>query len=348
MKKAIAILMAVIMTALLFGCSKEPEIPATTTTTTTTTTQPAPSVYNPFTGDSDFDESAVGRRPVAIVVENSPFARPQWGIDTPDIIVEGEVEGGISRMLWLYADYNTVPNKVGPIRSARPSFVEFSELFDAVFVHWGGSHNKGNYIGGYGVFGRDNVAHIDGMAGGPLFGRDTTRSVSSEHRGIVHGDKMAQVIEKKDCRKEYSKSRFTKFDFYDDVHDAGTDPADTLSCRFSSRTDTRKFSFSADDGKYHCGDWKTDVQFQNVIVLRADTTYITTPYKGSTTTYLNYSITSGTGFYASNGKVQPIKWDASSGRLKLTDGDGNALSLNKGNSYIGLASSNNGGKVSYQ
>ena len=92
-------------------------------------------MLNPFTGESGFSESAVGKRPVAIVVENLRPARPQWGITSPDIICEGEVEGGISRMLWLYADVNDVPEKVGPLRSARPSYVKFSTFFDAIFIH---------------------------------------------------------------------------------------------------------------------------------------------------------------------------------------------------------------------
>lgn len=351
MKRLLSFIMAVVMTAALFGCSRDAGEPQTKTMapTTSTTTKKAVSKSNPLTGDADFRESAVGKRPVAIVVENSPAARPQWGINSPDMIVEGEVEGGISRMLWFYADYTTVPEKVGPIRSARPSFVKFSELFDAIFVHWGGSHNKpeANYVGGYGVFGEDDVAHIDGMKGGILFGRDTTRSVSSEHRGIVHGDKMAQVIAKKDCRKKYSESRFSTLNFNDSVANAGSDAAESLSCTFSSRTDTRKFSYSSKDGRYHCTDWKTDVDFQNVIVLMADSTYITTPYKSSSITYLNYTLSGGNGYYASNGTVTPIKWEVSDRKLKLTASDGKKLSLNRGNSYVGLASANHGGAVKY-
>lgn len=55
---------------------------------------------------------------MALVVENAQAARPQWGINSPDIIVEGEVEGGETRMLWLFADYTSVPDKIGPMRSA--------------------------------------------------------------------------------------------------------------------------------------------------------------------------------------------------------------------------------------
>ena len=86
---------------------------------------------NPLTGESDFNEKAVGKRPIACVVENSVSARPQWGIadskNPPDIIVEGEVEGGETRMLWMYADYTAVPSQIGPMRSARPPYIKFSD-----------------------------------------------------------------------------------------------------------------------------------------------------------------------------------------------------------------------------
>lgn len=314
-------------------------------TTTEPVTEPISTEVNYLTGEQGFN--ATGQRPVAIVVENSPAARPQWGIDTPDIIVEGEVEGGISRMLWLYADYNTVPSKVGPVRSARPSFIKFSKLFDAIFIHWGGSHSKGNYTGGYETFTIENVAHIDGMSGGAMFSRDTSRSVSSEHRGVVNGEKIESTIADKGFRTEINEDNIPNFVFNDETSDISTDTSNAVNVKFSSRTDTRKFTYNESDGKYHSSDWSTDVSFENVIVLMANTTYITTPYKSSTTTYLNYTFSSGTGYVASNGTYEKINWSATNGSLKITDESGNDVTLNKGNSYIGLASSNNGGSVSF-
>ena len=56
------------------------------------------------------------------------------------------MEGGETRMLWLFADYTSVPDKIGPMRSARPPYIRFSEMFDAVFIHWGQSKSKGSYV----------------------------------------------------------------------------------------------------------------------------------------------------------------------------------------------------------
>lgn len=347
MKKAVAILLSLVMVFAFFGCSKKEEPTTTATTTTTeTTTKPAP-IVNPLTNEENFRAAAIGQRPVAIVVENLSPARPQWGIKSPDIIVEGEVEGGISRMLWIYADMQSVPEKVGPIRSARPSYVKFSKYFDSIYIHWGGSHSKGNYVGGYETIKNEKVDDIDGMNGGALFGRDTTRKVSSEHRGILHGDKLVETIKKKGYRTALDESKFTKLNFNEAVKDAGVTKATKVNLTFSSRTDTRKFTYSTEDKKYHTNDWKTDVAFTNVITLSGESTYITTPYKGSSTTYLNYALTGGSGYYASNGTITAIKWSTEGGKLKLTDLNGAPLAINTGNSYIGLASSNHEGKTTY-
>lgn len=345
MKKLSAIILSLCLALTFFGCSAKTDDTQTSSSTSEPTTEPV-KIVNPLTGEEDYNEKAAGVRPVAIVVENTKPARPQWGITTPDIIVEGEVEGGISRMLWLYADYTSVPEKVGPLRSARPSYVKFSELFDSIYIHWGGSHNKSGYTGGYETIKKDKVDDIDGMGGGKLFGRDTTRNVSSEHRGIMYGKKLPDIIKDKGYRTKV-KDDTTSLSFSDDASSIAlsSEMADKVNIKFSSRTDTRKFTYNSEKKTYSTGDWQSDVSFKNIIVLMDNTKYITTPYKGSTTTYLNYTLKSGTGYYFANGAKLSISWSAQNGKLELTDANGKAIILNTGKSYIALASSNNGGSV---
>ncbi len=349
MKRVLSAVLTLVLIATLFGCAKKaPQQPATTTETTTEKTTAAIPTYNPLTGEEDFNQKAVGVRPVAIVVENQHDARPQWSIGTSDVIVEGEVEGGISRMLWLYADYTKLPEKIGPIRSARPSFVRFSEFYDAFFIHWGGSHNNQDYVGGYGVIKRDYVKHLDGMKGGKLFGRDNTRRVSSEHRGILHGKEVPAAIKEKGWRTWLKRKRFSWFKFNDTILPAGWEEAKVVNCKFSSRTDTRKFNYTEKDGLYHTVDWKTDVAFQNIIILLDKTKYITVPYKGATTTYLNYLYEGGSGYYISNGTRIDITWQVKNNILKIRTADGTKKQkINRGKTYIGLASSNNGGTITF-
>ncbi|QZA33301.1 DUF3048 domain-containing protein [Hydrogenibacillus sp. N12] len=82
-------------------------------------------------------DAAPGRRAIVAIIENSPEARPQSGLDRADVVYELLAEGGIPRFAAVYqtADAGTI----GPIRSIRPYFIRLADGFDAVMVHAGGS-----------------------------------------------------------------------------------------------------------------------------------------------------------------------------------------------------------------
>ena len=80
----------------------------------------------------------LNKRPVTgIMIENSLDARPQAGLKEAGIIFEAIAEGGITRFLALYQD--TQPDYIGPIRSARPYYLDFLMPFDASIAHVGGA-----------------------------------------------------------------------------------------------------------------------------------------------------------------------------------------------------------------
>jgi hypothetical protein len=76
-------------------------------------------------------------------------------MSTPDVIVEGMVEGGITRMMWLYADVSKMP-KIGPTRSARHDFVEIAAGLNAIYAHWGGS-GQASGLYAYGALSKYNI-----------------------------------------------------------------------------------------------------------------------------------------------------------------------------------------------
>ncbi len=75
--------------------------------------------------------------PLAVMVENHPAARPQAGLGEASVVYEALAEGGITRFLAIYLTDNAPV--VGPVRSARPYFVDLMEAFRPVYVHCGQS-----------------------------------------------------------------------------------------------------------------------------------------------------------------------------------------------------------------
>ena len=55
--------------------------------------------YSPLTGLEVPDEATTKRQVTAIMIENSPFARPQSGIKPAGVVFEAIAEGGITRFL---------------------------------------------------------------------------------------------------------------------------------------------------------------------------------------------------------------------------------------------------------
>ncbi len=75
--------------------------------------------------------------PVSVVVENSPGARPQAGLNQADLVVETLTEAEITRFFTLY--WTTPAAKIGPVRSARQGFVDMADAYNTPFAHAGGS-----------------------------------------------------------------------------------------------------------------------------------------------------------------------------------------------------------------
>lgn len=121
----------------LSACKKEepatePEVTEAATEATEPVTEPATEATEPEpTARRMFDE----RYPYAVMIDNHPDARQQSGLQNASIIYEMLVEG-VTRMMIVTDEEAGV---VGPIRSARPIFV------NAVVENGGFYSHVGNY-----------------------------------------------------------------------------------------------------------------------------------------------------------------------------------------------------------
>ncbi|WP_409342899.1 DUF3048 domain-containing protein [Paenibacillus sp. MBLB4367] len=134
-------------------------------------------------------------RPVMVMVENSPQARPQSGLDQADIVYEVLAEGEITRFLAVYQSQS--PSEIGPVRSIRPYFVEIGDGLDAVLVHAGWSQDAINMIA------KRNLAHFDEVYG------DGTYYWRSDERKMPHNlytgiDKIRRGIANKKLRNDWN------------------------------------------------------------------------------------------------------------------------------------------------
>jgi hypothetical protein len=101
-----------------------------------TNPEPKQIVTSNLTG-LEVDEKINQRKVIAMMVENSPDARPQASLNEAGVVFEAISEGGITRFCALYLD--NMPDYMGPVRSVRPYYVNWLAGFDAAVGHAGGS-----------------------------------------------------------------------------------------------------------------------------------------------------------------------------------------------------------------
>ncbi|MBC2900440.1 DUF3048 domain-containing protein [Streptomyces cupreus] len=77
---------------------------------------------------------------LAVKIDNIRRARPQTGIAAADIVYVEQVEGGLSRLMAVYA--TKLPKAVGPVRSARESDLELLRQFDEPTLAFSGAQRK--------------------------------------------------------------------------------------------------------------------------------------------------------------------------------------------------------------
>lgn len=358
MKKQLISALMVCCMASFFSCTKSEKplsdstsAPTQASTTSAFTEPSTPTVkpdtesvsnncQNPLTGVYGYSEAAVGKRPVAVMINNIKASLPQYGIAAADIIYELPVEGGITRMMAVYADYTAVP-EVCSVRSCRYYYPILCLGMDAFYCHWGLDKTIAKD-----TLERTGIDHLDGdQISGELFKRDSerTKKYAQEHTGFLNGPKLAEYIDKYGFRTDLSTAyNHTIFNFaaQDAQFTPDGDTADEVTLRFSSDYYST-FQFDSESGEYkklHSGnphmDQHTDTQlsFENVIILQ------TNIYPGENGYLMTVELSGGSGYYASNGGIIPITWEKSSENspIKLYDSSGSELTLNAGKSYIGI------------
>ena len=149
MKKILIIALVVIVAFAAAACSKTPtpEASASPSSVAASAEIVAPSAsasasasaagnVSPTTGLPGNTEY----RPVQVQIDNESTGRPQWGIQSADIVYEAEIEGGATRLSAIFND--TLPEKVGPVRSSRVYFQWIQNEWDSIYLHNGGAYNK--------------------------------------------------------------------------------------------------------------------------------------------------------------------------------------------------------------
>ncbi len=142
--------------------------------------------------------------PVAVIIENHTDARPQAGLTQASVVFEAEAEGGITRFLAVF-DSNLLPDKIGPVRSARPYFLDWAKEFSALLVHVGGSPEALVRII------KENILSLNEFYNGDYFWRASERS--APHNVYTSKNRLIKYLEK----RQLGTAKFLPWEFKSDA-----------------------------------------------------------------------------------------------------------------------------------
>ena len=309
-----------------------------------------PANVNLLTGLPTLTDGAIGKRPVAVMVNNVDAALPQYGISAADLIFELPVEYDLTRLMAVYGDYTQIP-EVCSIRSCRYYYPILAVGFDSIYVNWGMNESVARPT--------VNSMDIDQYDGdeyglGDCFGRDKARYESGyawEHTGVFHGPNFPSVLEKDKVRTDLKEDKTgTAFNFVEMDKNAAPNGEDAQKVRVDFGANYSVFTYDEENHEYlknfkdspHMdGISKEQLKFENVIVLETEIK----PYPGDEVIkYVDWEGgENAKGYYISEGKMVPITWSKAGmyDPLKFFDANGNELQLNRGKSYIAFTYAGN-------
>lgn len=262
-----------------------------------------------------------------VMIENSPDARPQSGLQAAGLVYEAVAEGGITRFLALYLEGK--PGSIGPIRSARPYYLDWLKPFDASYAHAGGSPQALAEIKSLGI------KDMDQFANSGAYERSSKRY--APHNLYSSMDKLYGLAQS----KGYTTSTFTSFARKDKEEPVAVPTARSIDLNISSFLYNPHYDYDvttnsylrSQGGKPHTEDGGGQLQPKVVVAL------VMPRGIASDGTHTNYStVGSGAMFVFQDGGVIPGTWkkDSRTSQFVFTDSTGQPLKLNPGQTWISM------------
>jgi hypothetical protein len=269
-------------------------------------------------------DPALNERPVtAIMIENSADARPQSGLTDAGVVFEAVAEGGITRFLTLWQD--TDSEYIGPVRSARPYYLQWLQGFDGAIAHAGGSPDALSIIKS------SNIKDLDQFHNAGAYWRITERY--APHNLYTSTSKLHAL----EASKGFGKAIYTGF--ARKLESVGAAPtARTIDFNISGALynshydyDTASNSYLRSEGGAPHKDQKSGQQIQPKVVVG-----LVMP-QGKNGVYTTYnSIGTGRAYVFQDGIVTICNWSKTSDTSNFTfkDDSGAVVKLNPGKTWL--------------
>lgn len=284
------------------------------------------------------DEELKNQRPIAVMVDNESIALPHYGLSEADVVYEmmnSTENGRITRFMVLVKDWEKI-EQLGSIRSVRPTNVILSAEWNAVLCHDGGPFYIDEYM---------KEPSVDNFSG--TFSRVKNGKPTEYTEYVLSGD-LEKNFENSKVSKEYTSYyegahyQFANEENPVDLSDAADAVnADLVDLPFPHNgsyleydKDEQVYKYS-EYGKAHVdpGNDNAQLSFKNLLIQSCGYT------KYDKNGYMIFDcISSGGGYYVTNGKAIPVTWKKTSmtSPTRYYDATGEEITINTGKTYVGF------------
>lgn len=296
---------------------------------------------------------SVGRvRPVSVMLNNIYDALPQSGIGNADIVYEAPVEGGITRLMGIFEDYQDV-ERIGSVRSSREYYVYFAREFDSFYLHFGQAWYALELLW------RDDTLNLSGLEdagkgeGDLVYYRGD--DFPAPHNVFTNYDMIQQGIDFRGYERSYDSDYIAQNGHYqfaaDDAPVLLENGQDAAVVDTGYDYNNAYFVYDEQTGKYtryQFGDTQIDkstgeaLTYDNILIQ-----YCSWKPQVDSDTYLDIDVLSGgSGKYITRGKAIDVTWSKegataddlfAEGNFNPTryyDADGNEITLNQGKTWV--------------
>lgn len=268
---------------------------------------------------------------VCVMIENAAFdgVRPQSGLSAASVVYEVVVEGGITRLMAVFAGEEA--ESVGPVRSARDTYLEFASELDCAYTHAGGSYTAMQSIP------RFELKDLDALRESKWFSRVAGKV--SPHNLFTSTEKLYEAVEVGHSwteEPEYDSWQFIDDEDFPENEEAVSEVTINFGGSYNSH-----YVYNEDEGYYerfHGSVAHTDANTGDIltarnIVIQHVPPGVSIEGKGR----INFSVTGeGDVEIYRNGSRATGYWkkDDRTSRTHFVNGDGEEIPLAIGNTWV--------------
>lgn len=289
-----------------------------------------------LTGLPQSDSTAATRPALSIKIDNAPAARPQFGIEKADTIVEERVEGGITRLIAIFQSQDA--EQVGPVRSLRDTDVDWLQPLGGLVGYSGGVPEVTVRLGKAGLVdvGADVLSEkVYPRKKGRQFEHSMYTNTKTLWGSTNKGGKTPpSLYEYREADAPFAAAEASAVATVE-----GKMGGTSVATRYGWSWNASKGAFlRTTDGKSHEIEGVGQIAMPNVVLQFTD--YVATPFKDTAGSPVEKAVVTGQGeaWYLSEGKLAKGTWSRAAGTdvTKFTDALGVSVKLKPGQTWLML------------